>query len=521
MIFSIFCVIISNNSFKGNFMKNKYVIVLTAISLLLLVSCPGMFGSGDNEINNEIIGHDGSSAQPAKSWTVIYYVDADNDLEEYLLDDIQEIKDGLSSTDINVIALVDRIGGYSSDYSILGANFTDTRIYSITSSSIERIGGGSYLPTITTTSTSELNMGSITVLEDFIDYCKNIYPATNYALIFTNHGGGMRSSGSRNISSDIRKGFCYDETSSNDKLYVAELKEGLDSSHSVDLMVFDACLMAGIELAYEYRPTATAGDFEVDYLVASAPVVWGYGLPYTRVFNRINGTNGNNGFTDVTTGGLEATHDPSGMTAEEFGRIFVEEQYDDTLPYANGTYGTFATDQSLALFDLSQAEATKTAIDNAISSLAAESKSDLETARDAAVEYFTETDTLEWLAYAGFDIYSLFTSFNSNGLGNSTSNNAVRTAVDAMTICSFGHSDYGTYTSGYSGLSIYFTDGDLTYSSYPLWDSNGTNYGTRWYSDETFDLAAAGGPGGLDFCEDDGATGGIDHWRELLDYLYP
>lgn len=61
-------------------------------------------------------------------WVIMYYVDADNDLEEFLLYDLNEMESvDISGRGIKVIALVDRINGYSD----ADGNWSDTRAFEI------------------------------------------------------------------------------------------------------------------------------------------------------------------------------------------------------------------------------------------------------------------------------------------------------------------------------------------------------------------------------------------------------
>lgn len=150
-----------------------------------------------------------------KALTIMFYSDADNDLEGFMLEDIDEMKRGVTG-DVNLIALIDRSPGYSSDQDVLGEDFTDTRLYKIARNSAARIGGGAQFPEITTASTYEANMGDAVTLKKFIQFCKANYAADKYALILENHGGGVRGGGVTNKSS-IRE-VCFDETSGNDRL---------------------------------------------------------------------------------------------------------------------------------------------------------------------------------------------------------------------------------------------------------------------------------------------------------------
>jgi clostripain len=467
--------------------------------------------------------HDVVLAEPAKksAWTVMYYSDADCDLEAALMSDIAEMKAGLrEDADINVILLVDRhpssSSPYSSDAVTLGTNFSDTRLFRILPGSFMRLNGSTQFPEITTTSTYEANMGDANTLRKFIDFCKANYPATNYALFVSNHGAGSRSNPSDDSRSSI-KGVCFDETSSNDCLYTAELTDVLDSTHSVDLFAFDACFMGTAEVAYQYRPGT--GDFSADYMVASGPTVWGAGFPYTKILERLRTGGGNNGTVDSTVGGLEAYLDPATMTAAQFGALIVEEQYDDTS--ANPTYGN---GQELGVFDLSAMATLKTLVDEFAVLLWSENeKVDFEAIRGSysttyPIDYFAQSNEIEWLAYPYFDLYSLV-GLVSTSANFSTAVKAkaeeIKTAVDAVVLYSFGNSDYSGFVPGKHGLSIFFPDGDRSYSSNPMWGYQ------WWYSPIDTNAWWTGGHyyGKLAWCADgrNATASAVGNWFELLD----
>jgi len=459
------------------------------------------------------------------SWTVMYYSDADCDLEAALMADIAEMKAGLQpGADINLILLVDRhpssTTGYTSESTILGENFTDMRLYRILPDSYLRIDGSTQFPEITTSSTYEGNMGSANTLKKFIEFSKANYPADHYALFLSNHGAGARSASEQTISS--AKSICFDETSDNDSLYTAEFTDILNDSHSVDLLAFDACLMATAEVAYQYRPGT--GDFSANYLVASAPTVWGLGFPYTEIFERIGVAVGNNGTTDVSVGGTEIIHAASDMTAADFGSIIVEEQLDDTM--ANTTYGG---SQSLGLFDLSAIAAVKTAVDELAVSLYAENKkADFETVRGSlnavlTMHYFNEADENEWISYPYFDLYDLAARIAASpdfSTNIQTKADAVRAATGNATIYSFGNSNFSGFTNGNNGLSIFSPDGDrlvlLEGNNYPMW-------AFQWWYNSIDTYAWNPQPGflygKLSWCIDaqDAAVNSVGNWFELLD----
>ena len=407
-------------------------------------------------------------AEPVKNsaWTVIYYSDADNDLEAALLSDIQEMKNGLQEgADINIIVLIDRINYQSSDSAILGENFTDTRLYRILPGKYLRLDGGIQFSEITTSSSYEANMGDPGTLQKFIQYCKINYPADNYALFLSNHGSGARSVPDFNFR-EQEKAICYDETDGNDPMYTAEITDILTSADSVDLMAFDACLMATVEVAYQYRPGT--GDFSADYLLASAPNVWGAGFAYEAAFARLNASGGTNGETDSILGGPEQNVNPLTMSAVDFAAVIMEEQKDDSSAHPSGQA------QSLTLMDLSAVAFVKTSTDVLAVSLWNENmKTQSEAARGSyssvnILNYFNSASESEWLSYPYFDLYDLAdTISNSTSFSNTVQANALilASAADAMILYSFGNSSFAGFTEGQNGVTIFFPDGDRQYGS--------------------------------------------------------
>ena len=99
------------------------------------------------------------------------------------------------------------------------------------------------------------NMGDKQTLYDFIDWAVDRHPADRYILVLWDHGG---ASG----------GVCYDETADYDSLTIHEVNDALyeyaerNTSFHLDIIGFDACLMATYEMAAHMAGYA-------DYMVAS------------------------------------------------------------------------------------------------------------------------------------------------------------------------------------------------------------------------------------------------------------
>jgi len=511
--------------------KKKYMRMGILLLTVLLASCPVPPPGEGRSLIDSVVYRDYN--EKSTDWTVLYYVDGDNNLESYLLQDIYELSKGMESTDIvNVIALFDRAPDYSADSTILGANFTDTRLYRVGADEIYPLDGEEFFDDIGLAETAEYNMGDVQTLKSFIEYGKKYYPANHYALIFSNHGGGVKGasddssikSGSGiagDVSEVLDKAICYDFSSDDDCIYTAEMSNVLDSRHSVDLLVYDACVMGLLELAYQYRPDTAGGDpsgFSADYMVASAPNVWGYGLPYDRIFSRISKKEtGNAGHTSQVQGDIDADGtidsddiydvlyvDPSTMTGKDFGLIMVEEQDYDTQ-----VLNPSSTNQSFSLYDLDYSDEVVTAFD----ALAA---GDLKSSYNATtLQTDLRSDIGSDLTYSNdvgtphFDLYAL-ADYRSDG--------TLKTAVDNMVVASFG--EFSGFTDkGKHGLGFFFPNNN-TYTSSITGESKKAWYWQYWYTGESFGSSIEYGQ--LAFCQDRTgfSSGNVDSWFELLQFFY-
>jgi uncharacterized protein (TIGR03437 family) len=206
-----------------------------------------------------------TTAPPKKKWTVLLYFDADNSLERYIYGNVQELAFGGS-------ALTDTEKPGSTGGSDANVNFVlmyDGKHFSTgtqrglirgdgdpTKLTLERALGQS-------AQIGERDMGDPAELAAFIAWAKANYPAEHYALILSAHGDGWKSWGPD--ESSVKNG-------EGDFLYMGELSTALQGQH-LDLIGFDSCLMASIEVADQVRTSA-------DYLLASEELVPGYGFPY-------------------------------------------------------------------------------------------------------------------------------------------------------------------------------------------------------------------------------------------------
>ena len=473
--------------------------------------------------NNENKIHNKNNLDSSNKLTIMVYMDADNNLEEDLLNDIEEMKRGyVDNPNLNLIVLIDRAKNESNNSNILGENFTDTRMYKIEHNKAIRINGGHEFSEITTKSNYEANMGDAKTLKKFIKSCKVNYTADQYMLIMANHGGGARN---KKLNKKFNKAICWDDSTydeiadDSDCLYMGEISDVLTKKESVDILAFDACLMGTAEVAYQFRPNN--GGFEAKYMVASAPVEWSKGYPYDEILNRLKDCNEKSNEEDLTLGAKEQYFNPSKVTEKQLGALIIEEQR-DSVKKEN------AEDQQLSFYDLTKVKDVKNSLDYLAKNLSKENKKDeIEDLRGSnnnvyLMHYFNENDKYDWLDYPYFDLYDLCESINSsNNFSKETkelSKNVMQNLND-MVLYSFGGDKFKGFKEGKNGLSIFFPDGSreindsFTGQSFTSWQAQ------RWYNsiDTTKELYLPYGK--LSWCKDgqDPKVNKVGNWFELLD----
>jgi len=247
-------------------MKYKYTIIIVLI--ILSISLTGCFLFPP--IKND-----------TAEWTVMVYLDADNNLESAGINDINEMEMAGSSSDVNIVVQVDRIPysvlaannqGYADDIS--NGNWTTTRRYYITQD-FNPVQINSQLKS----DLGELNMGDPQTLIDFATWAVTEYPAKKYLLVIWNHGGGFRS------PAYTTRDIAWDDTDGEDKITMPELEYALSAINTqmgkkIDIVGMDACLMAMTEVAYQIKDCA-------DILVTSEENEPGDGWPYDTILDQL------------------------------------------------------------------------------------------------------------------------------------------------------------------------------------------------------------------------------------------
>ncbi len=183
-----------------------------------------------------------------KKWTVMVFVNAKNNLESYGLSDVNEMEMIGSSDEVNIVAELGRLPGYSSaDGDWKGSRRylieKDANKYAITSPVLMEI--------------PDSDMGSWEYLVGFTKWSMEKFPAENYMLVVWNHGSGWN----KDNMFESSKGLSYDDTTGN-HMTTPEIRLALEKIGKIGIFSMDACLMQMAEVAYEIK------DY-TEYVIAS------------------------------------------------------------------------------------------------------------------------------------------------------------------------------------------------------------------------------------------------------------
>ena len=425
------------------------------------------------------------------SWTLMFYLGGDNNLDGMLLANMSQLLRGYCGG-MRPVILIDRCSS-SNSKEPFGEAFTTTRMYSITQDGFVRLYGNDLFPELAEANGDvELDTADASILKKFVSYSKHEFPADHYALIIGSHGGGVRT-GNQNARAVV-----FDEESDKDWIFTAELTDVLTANESVDVLGFDACCMGSLEVAYQFCGTKA---FKADYIVASPAEEWSYGWDYARL------------------AALFASESPSpsdfAINLVNNYKIYIETNQNDSL-------------QTLTCLRSSSIPVVKQKLDVLASELVSY-RSATEALRGKGklkqknvLHYFKSETNTYWLQYPYFDLYSLAERIAASENFSEAARTAageLAEAIDEAVLCSYSGSGYTLAKPDVTGLSIFFPCGGERFSSF-------SNF-TYWYYQYFYNALSAQSInpkcyGKLAFCAD-GATAGngvVENWFELLDYWF-
>jgi hypothetical protein len=199
--------------------------------------------------------------------TVLVYIAADNTLTSFAADDIAEMVSGFAAVDAdknNLLVYVD-------------TQSAKPFLYQITKDS-----KGAVVKKVLH-EYQQQNSVYPTVMAEVYNRVFSAFPAKSYGLVLWSHGDGWLPSPSDiSASKASTRWFGQDGTSYMD---ISSLNTALNSAPHFDFILFDACLMQSVEVAYELKDRA-------DYFIGAPNEIPGPGAYYTELvpamFSQVN-----------------------------------------------------------------------------------------------------------------------------------------------------------------------------------------------------------------------------------------
>lgn len=383
----------------------------------------------------------------AAAWTMLVYLDADNNLEPTALIDLQEMAEA-AGPNVTFLVLIDRNqqdqgNPVAPDGDVLGIPaFTDAKLVELTGSDVKIVQ-----------ELGEIDLMDPQNLAWFIWYGLTEYPAEHTGLVFWDHGGGPL----------IPFGEDADNNPS-DFYTVPELQQAIGSALNeaghgrLDLVGFDTCLDSAIEIARAMVPYA-------EVMVGSEEVVAGHGWDYASL--------------SVLQGGADVT-----------GRDAADAVLGSYQAHADSSPLGGEQDYTMSILDLDGIPAVDAALTGFVAATAADPAAgvSLLQARQGAIEFgVVGTDPAENFHFV--DIGDLLARL-PDGLPDAVlvAANALYAAVDRAVVDNVN----GPAHEGAVGLSIYLPSTGAYYQS--LYEDHADPTGWRDYIKDL--LSGATGPSG-------------------------
>jgi hypothetical protein len=361
-----------------------------------------------------------AASSGSAEWTIMVYLNADNNLEPDGINDFLEMAAAsYSSGKINVIVQMDRSSSYDTQYE----NWTTCKRFKL---------AAGMTPTAANalSDLGEVDMGSPTTLSNFATWAIQNYPANRYSLIMWDHGDGWyKKSGEE----EVVKGFSNDDSHgsvigiANGEFASAMSTIKTALGRNLDHIGWDACLMGMWEVLDISRNYAGAANVSEETEGAA-------GWYYTTWLNTLN--------TTPTT------------SAIDMGKAIV-----------NGTSGQ----STLSVIDLSQVAALNTAVNAFADSLMVARGAGYSSAISSALTSCQKFSTSYFSYHIDLSDFARLCSVNVARTGTRVAaHNLIAAVASAVKL----YKNSSTYANA-RGIAIYHCkiDGsnyDATYNNLPV-----------------------------------------------------
>lgn len=241
---------------KINSSAPKIVMPQPATPARRAAAATSLFTSVPGEDRVEV-GSPAAAPPPKAKWTVLNYCAADNNLYAYIYEDSASMEKSGSNNSVQLVTQLDHQGGGAYRYRVEQDRQSGPEA--------ER-----HIDSPVLQSLGPVNMSDPKTLSDFLTWGIKSFPAEHYMLVIADHGKGWEGL----VQDDSHKGW----------MSVPQLKQALDTAqkatgHKLDVLGFDACQMATVEVASEVKDYAK-------FMVASQALEGREGWPYSQILSQ-------------------------------------------------------------------------------------------------------------------------------------------------------------------------------------------------------------------------------------------
>jgi hypothetical protein len=204
------------------------------------------------------------------TWTVLVYLDGDNNLDPDSVNDIAEMQMVGSTDKVKVLVLWDRYDEPAYLYEVTGSD-----------EKLKPVGVADFLVNGMKAWGQEVSMADWHVLEAFVDYGKANYPADHFMLDLWDHGNAFGYT-------------CWDDHADLEwktparAISLAEVGKALEGFGNLDILTYDGCTIGMVEIAYNLTLIPAEMDVKIGYLVASEEYIPNSGYAYDQVLGQMN-----------------------------------------------------------------------------------------------------------------------------------------------------------------------------------------------------------------------------------------
>ena len=238
-------------------MRKRAIRLVLAVCALTLLSVPslaeGPWNWGAAELSD------------AREWTIMAFINGDNNLEQAALDDLKEMEAGLPAGGaVEVVVLLDRSDRYSTAF----GDEKGAHVYRITRSDNKDGIASTVLADL-----GPIDMSDAKTLTSFVTAATAKFPAKKTALVMWDHGGGWGGMSSDEGAKGADGKIPQMSLAAFEKALaeVAPMQPG----GAFELAHFDMCLMGQAEVAAACAPYAR-------WMLASTPVEPALGMDYAK-----------------------------------------------------------------------------------------------------------------------------------------------------------------------------------------------------------------------------------------------